>query len=291
MGTGCSIHNAVIQAHIVVKPIPQQQQPIAITEIEDGDVKKEKDQYKGFLSTTEFKNFKLKEVTFLTHNTKQFRFFLTSENVALDIPVGSHIQLRAVCGDGEQIIRNYTPISISTDKGFFDILVKRYEDGKVSKFIHNLKVGNTVELRGPTGRFRYAPKANHTICMICGGTGISPMLQIAKTVLSDAQDTTKIHLLTSDHSEEDIIHKGLLDTLASAHQPSRLVVHHFVSVAPKSEWVADKVGRINLTKIRQYMPPPSQGVQVLVCGSFLFGKSIKALLMEANFTAGMIFVF
>lgn len=49
--------------------------------------------YKDFLSTTEFKVFTVREVKQLTHNTKQLRFWLPNGTM-LDIPVGTHIQMR-----------------------------------------------------------------------------------------------------------------------------------------------------------------------------------------------------
>ncbi|CAG8453861.1 4104_t:CDS:2 [Ambispora gerdemannii] len=57
-----------------------------------------------------------------------------------------------------QIMRPYTPISpiVKDDElGYIDLLVKRYENGQVSKYIHGLSVGDHAEVRGPVPTFPY----------------------------------------------------------------------------------------------------------------------------------------
>ena len=48
---------------------------------------------------------------------------------------------------------------------------KSYEFGKLSTYLHSLKVGQGVEVRGPVGRFKYEKNSFRRIGLIAGGTG------------------------------------------------------------------------------------------------------------------------
>jgi len=216
------------------------------------------------------------------------RFYLPSDCLCLDIPVGSYVQIRAVVG-GEKLIRNYTPTSIGTDEGFFDLVVKRHTQGKVSSFLHELQPGNTLDVRGPSGRFRYARNMYHTLCMICGGSGITPILQILKTVLNDATDKTNVYLLFANHVEEEIICKEELDELLKIHS-TRFFVQYMVTEAA-SDYENIKRGRIGVDVVKRFLPVPSEGIQALVCGTTGFCKSMQGFLSDAMFTREMIYIF
>lgn len=106
--------------------------------------------------------------------------------------------------DGKTVIRAYTPVSSDDDLGHFDLVVKVYrknvhpkfpDGGKMSQYLETLKIGDTIDVRGPAGHitylgnglFQFADKAKklpprnrrvRKIGMIAGGTGITPMLQV-----------------------------------------------------------------------------------------------------------------
>jgi len=86
--------------------------------------------------------------------------------------------------DGVEKRKPYTPVSPVTQRGSFSLLVKTYEAGNVSKYLHSLQVGDEVQVRGPTGSFEYHANKWRTISMIAGGTGITPMTQVRSRALS-----------------------------------------------------------------------------------------------------------
>lgn len=96
----------------------------------------------------------------LTHDTFIFRFALPSESHKLGLPIGQNIQVTANI-NGEDVIRAYTPVSSDDDLGYMDLLIKVYfknvhpnfpNGGLMSQYIHELEVGQTLLIRGPTGR-------------------------------------------------------------------------------------------------------------------------------------------
>ncbi len=66
--------------------------------------------------------------------------------------------------NGELVVRPYTPTSSDDDKGFFDLVLKVYkanvhpkfpDGGKMSQYLDSLKPGETIDVRGPSGRLQY----------------------------------------------------------------------------------------------------------------------------------------
>lgn len=125
-----------------------------------------------------------------------------------------------------QIARNYTPLPIyfmrsdrpgepplmrimgtSADEGRMTLLVKRYDDGEMSRYLHSLPVGSDIEIRGPfvehkfpygaidqlpmrqpmldnPSRMKAEPELDsenmqaETIAMFTAGTGLTTALQL-----------------------------------------------------------------------------------------------------------------
>ena len=75
-------------------------------------------------------------------------------------------------------MRAYTPCSSPYQKGYFELLIKSYEYGKMSCYMHSLSVGDSLEVRGPVGRFKYTENQYKHMGMIAGGTGITPCIQV-----------------------------------------------------------------------------------------------------------------
>lgn len=53
----------------------------------------------------------------------------------------------------------------------------------VTRFDARPKVGQSLDVRGPVGRFKYAKNAYRHIGLVAGGTGITPCLQLVRCVL------------------------------------------------------------------------------------------------------------
>jgi cytochrome-b5 reductase len=62
---------------------------------------------------------------------------------------------KLVDAKGKPVIRPYTPISPSDAPGELVFLIKKYDQGKASKHIHDLKVGDSLSIKGPIKKFDY----------------------------------------------------------------------------------------------------------------------------------------
>ncbi|KNG91714.1 NADH-cytochrome b5 reductase 1, partial [Aspergillus nomiae NRRL 13137] len=171
------------------------------------------------LKPTEFQNFVLKEKNEISHNVAIYRFALPRPTDILGLPIGQHISLAATIeGQPKEVVRSYTPISSDNEAGYFDLLVKAYPQGNISKYLTTLKIGDNMKVRGPKGAMVYTPNMCRHIGMIAGGTGITPMLQIIKAIIRNrprngGNDTTQVDLIFANVNPDDILLKEELEQL------------------------------------------------------------------------------
>ncbi|KAF2732618.1 ferredoxin reductase-like protein [Polyplosphaeria fusca] len=217
------------------------------------------------LKPNEFQEFELKEKTIITHNTAIYRFKLPNPTDILGLPIGQHISLAAtIDGQPKEVVRSYTPISSDEDKGYFDLIIKSYPTGNISKYVASLGVGQTMKVRGPKGAFVYTPNMVKHFGMIAGGTGITPMLQVVKAIIRGraAGDRTEVDLLFANVNPEDILLKEDLDKLAKEDSKFRV---HYVLNNPPEKWDGG-VGFVTADMIKSKFPAPASDTKVLICG-------------------------
>lgn len=211
------------------------------------------------LRPDEFQDFTLKEKTVLSHNFSMYvlsygvnhrkqnltsisyRFGLQSPTQILGLPIGQHMSVAAtltVEGAPKEIVRSYTPISSDENPGYFDLLIKSYPTGNISKHMGTLSIGDTMKVRGPKGAMVYAPGLVQNFGMICGGTGITPMLQIIRAIVrgrprNGGKDNTEVDLIFANVNFEDILLKEDLDALAKEDPGFRV---YYVLNNPPEKW-------------------------------------------------------
>ncbi|KAL3425044.1 nitrate reductase [Phlyctema vagabunda] len=220
------------------------------------------------LKPTVFQDFELTEKTIISHNVAIYRFALPSPSSILGLPIGQHISISANLpqpdGATKEIVRSYTPVSGDHQPGFFDLLIKSYPTGNISKYMASLTVGQTIKVRGPKGAMVYTPNMVRHFGMIAGGTGITPMLQIIRAVIRGRPtgDKTEIDLIFANVNQEDILLKEDLDKLAAEDKGFRV---HYVLNNPPEKWNGG-VGFVTPEMISQLLPKPADDVKLLLCG-------------------------
>ncbi|SCV01583.1 LAMI_0G12376g1_1 [Lachancea mirantina] len=219
---------------------------------------------KPVLIKDEFQEYPLISKTVLTHNTASYRFGLPKDTDVLGLPIGQHISIRGVV-NGKEIVRSYTPTSLDADAvGHFELLIKSYELGNVSKMIGNLNIGDSIKVRGPKGFYTYSPSMNKDIGMIAGGTGIAPMYQIMKSIHADPSDKTKVSLVYGNQTEDDILLKKELDAFVESN-PDQFKIRYLLDKPARDTWEGG-VGYVTADVMKEFLPAPADGVQLLVCG-------------------------
>ena len=130
---------------------------------------------------------KLLEIGKLSPDTTLFTFQLPEDKKKLSVPIGHSFFVQPIPSDkeGEEVIarRSYTPLLQERDDGTVRLAVKVYEQGPLTQYLSSLKVGDSVNMKGPKGRFNedflfYGEDKPKTLCMVAGGSGITPCLQV-----------------------------------------------------------------------------------------------------------------
>lgn len=253
-------------------------------------------------SPKEFRSYPVSKITALSHNVKAYEIALPTKEHETGVTVSSLIMVKGVTyPDGKFDVKPYTPTSLNDQKGSMELVVKTYPEGKVSGFMNNLKVGDMIDIKGPFPKLPYIANMKKEIGMLCGGTGITPMLQVIKEVLKNPEDKTEISLVFANTTEDDILLKSRIDELAAKH--ANFKVTYVLSSPPTSGW-SGETGFISSSIICSVMPKPSTDSLILVCGppGFMAAMSgdktkdykqgmVEGLLKAAGYNEDMVFKF
>ena len=232
------------------------------------------------LSASMFRPFKLISIRDVNHNTKLLKFEIPNMR-ELSLPIGRHISVRVFL-NGCDVLRPYTPTSRPDQKGFFELLVKKYDLGKMSPYLHDMVIGNYLDCRGPIGNFRYKANMYKNIALIAAGSGLTPCLQVIRCILENKKDDdiTKLKFFYQNRSEIDVLLKDDIDKLAIMY-PNQLEVFYYVTQQGKTdEWgkglctsnanIKEKKGYISNHDLKNI----SSQDKWLICGPTGFNKNI-----------------
>lgn len=227
-------------------------------------------------------------------------------SVTFDIPTeqketfeyiqGQYITLRFHLNDKE--VRRAYSMSSSPLDNRLTVTVKRIEGGLVSNWINDrVKIGAEVEVMPPQGRFytRLKPENRKTYYLFGGGSGVTPLMSIAKTVLEEEPQST-VFLFYGNNDEESIIFKSDLDELEKRYTGQFVVTHILAkpikhkqgsglsSLFRKSlvRWKG-KVGVPDKQQTNLFLdenPPRNKDVEYFICGPTPMMDSVEAVLQE-----------
>ena len=186
-------------------------------------------------------NWRAAKVVELTPETSQ------TKTITFDVPgwpghrAGQHVDVRLTADDGYQAERSYS-IASAADGPRIDLTVERLDDGEVSPYLTDeLRKGDVIELRGPVGGyFVWNPHAEGTVFLVAGGSGIVPLMAMARQrALEGSRIPTR--LLYSARSLDDVIELAVafvcgptpfVEAVASGlvelgHEPARIKTERF----------------------------------------------------------------
>ncbi|PGH11121.1 hypothetical protein AJ79_05066 [Helicocarpus griseus UAMH5409] len=251
-----------------------------------------------FLDSRVWATSTLSEKAVISPDTRLFTFKLSHDSQKLGLPVGKHVMLKINDpSTDETIIRAYTPTSETNAIGTMELLVKIYPStrsypngGKMTIAMDKLPLGTTVKFKGPIGKFEYLGKGEallngkqrhvQSFHMICAGSGITPIYQVLRAVMQDAEDSTSCLVLDGNRTEADILCRPELDEFAAQNPTSKCDIIHTLT-QPSETWTGRK-GRISEDLLREYVrvEKSKEGrSMVLICGPEALETAVKKILL------------
>jgi ring-1,2-phenylacetyl-CoA epoxidase subunit PaaE len=191
---------------------------------------------------------------------------------------GQYVALRAHVG-GRELRRSYsicrppTPDRIS-------VAIKRDIGGRFSTWAHeSLRPGERIDVMSPEGRFTTSlPSLDHAhIVGIAAGSGITPLMAVAHTVLGGSE-TSRFTLIYTNKSTLDVMFLEELADLKDRY-PARLALHHVLSREQRAAPLLS--GRIDAAKLEtmlEVLVPPEHVTEWFLCGPFELVELCRATL-------------
>ncbi|WP_242203358.1 ferredoxin--NADP reductase [Aestuariivivens insulae] len=192
---------------------------------------------------------------------------------------GQYITLKTEI-EGKEVRRDYS-LCVSPKSGDLKVAVKEVTDGTFSAYANKqLKVGDTLEVAPPKGRFTFQPNDSKTknIAAFAAGSGITPVLSIIKCALEE-EVYSKVILVYGNKTTEDTMF--LNELLDLQHQYKDRFSIQFVFSQEDSD---DSIfGRIEKSTVNYVMKNKHKHVEVdayYLCGPEAMIHTVKDVLTE-----------
>lgn len=170
------------------------------------------------------------------------------EDTALfDFTQGQYLTFRHEF-DGEELRRSYS-ICAGRDEGCLKVGIKRVDGGAFSTWANEmLGVGDEIEAMPPMGRFftEIDPRTSRQYLGFAGGSGITPLLSIIKTVLA-REPQSKFTLVYSNRQINTIMFREELEDLKNLYLGRLSVIH---VLEQEGQEIDLFTGRIDAEKMR-----------------------------------------
>jgi ring-1,2-phenylacetyl-CoA epoxidase subunit PaaE len=195
---------------------------------------------------------------------------------AFAFEAGQSLTLRRTL-DGQEHRRSY---SICAPAGARPrIGVREIPDGLFSHWlVHEVTPGTEIEVQTPTGSFRADPAAGGRHLCIAAGSGITPMLSIASTVLGHPE--AEVTLLYGNRTSGSVMFAEEIGDLKNLHGP-RFQVVHVLSREPRDvELFSGRLDADRLRRLLAALVPVGSMDHVWLCGPFAMINDAREVLAE-----------
>ena len=195
---------------------------------------------------------------------------------------GQYLTLRRRIDD-EDVRRSYS-ICAGLDDGELRVGVRRVKGGRFSNWLaEHLRAGDLVDVMPPQGRFFVPldPAASRHYLGVAGGSGITPVLSIMKTVLA-REPGSRFTLVYGNRRAASTMFKEELEDLKNRYF-TRLALHHVFSEervdSPLNQGVLD---RAKLAEFLGGLVAPGRIDHAFVCGPDTMNDEAEAALLAAG---------
>lgn len=139
-------------------------------------------------------NLKLVKRTAESDTITSFYFASADDRDLKPFEAGQYLPVEiTIPGESNVVKRTYSLSNSPIDSTHYRISVKREEEGKVSRFLHDeLAVGMQIKARPPAGEF-IIPNKESPLILVSAGVGLTPMLSILHRISREKRKAWYIH--------------------------------------------------------------------------------------------------
>ncbi|MDQ4213621.1 1,2-phenylacetyl-CoA epoxidase subunit PaaE [Microbacterium capsulatum] len=216
-----------------------------------------------------FHTLAVQEVRPLTQDAVEVTFAVPAAlSGEFDYLAGQHVALRAEI-DGREVRRSYS-LCRPPAAGSVSVAIKRDHGGQFSTWAQTeLRPGDEIDVMSPQGGFTSTLAAldGAHVAGIAAGSGITPLMALAATVLSRSE-TSEFTLVYTNRSTMDVMFLEELADLKDRY-PARFAVHHVLTREQRSAPLLS--GRIDEERLRGILDGlvlPGTVDEWFLCGPF-----------------------
>lgn len=189
----------------------------------------------------EFNTLNIKSITKETDKAVTLSFVVPSHlKNNYTFIAGQYITLKTTI-NGQEIRRDYSLCS-SPKSGELKVAIKAVENGIFSNYANaKLETGDILEVSTPQGRFKFEPDANKSrhIAAFVAGSGITPVLSIAKSILEEEPNSEFVLVYGNKSLKDTMFLQELLDL--QHNYTSRLHIQFLYSQSDKDNAIFGRI--------------------------------------------------
>ena len=214
-------------------------------------------------------------VTRIADYTPEIRelFLRTQEPAEFKFRAGQFVMLHVPTESGKPALRAYSIASDDRDSGGFRLLFKSVKNGLASRYVWNLKGGETLEFTGPFGRVFFQEPPTQQIVLLNTGSGVSQHVSYLES-FADKYPNLRYRMLFGVRFAHDIYYQQELESLARRLSNFQ---YYYVLSRPPPDWTG-KSGYVqsHLADF-DYLNMPTT---FYLCGNGAMIKDVKKRLIE-----------
>lgn len=207
---------------------------------------------------------------------------------AFDFIQGQYLTFRNSF-DGEELRRSYS-ICAGRDDGALRVGIKRVEGGAFSTWANEvLKPGDVIEAMPPMGKFHtpIEPDAARHYLGFAGGSGITPVLSIIKTVLA-REPKSRFTLVYANRQINSIMFREDLEDLKNIYLGRFSVIHVLEQEGQEIDLFTGRVDAEKMKALFQRWIDPTSVDTAFICGPEPMMLAIAASLRDHGLTDAQI---
>lgn len=220
----------------------------------------------------------------LTSDATAFTFTAPNDAMRWYRP-GQYVTLQVEIG-GKRISRSYTVSSSPSEPSRFEVTVKRVKGGPFSNWMcDSLAVGDQLRMSGPFGDFSCAPHPAPKLLLLSAGSGITPMLSMARWV-ADKKREVDVMFVHAARTQGELLFAEELASMPARHAQTRVAIT--LSQEPKSSGWKGGYGRLSAAWLQREVPDIANRA-VYLCGPAPFMEAARKLLKQLGVPAEQLY--